>query len=70
MARDSSRQGKGNAALASNMTGTPDKPDVLKGLNPVNRQSGSVASEAVIEEYSDLVDSYFQTITTRKRTEE
>jgi len=40
-----------------------DKADVLKGLNPVNRQSGSVTAESVIEEYHDVVDKYFKAIT-------
>ena len=45
----------------------PDKADVLKGLNPVNRQSGAVASETVIEEYNDVVENYFKAITTKKK---
>jgi len=52
---------EGGAARAAS-----DKPDVLKGLNPVNRHSGAVSSEMVMEEYSDLVDSYFKAITTKK----
>jgi hypothetical protein len=40
-----------------------DKSDVVKGLNPVNRQSGAVAAESVIEEYRDVVENYFKTIT-------
>jgi histone H3/H4 len=38
----------------------------MKGLNPVNRQSAANASEAVIEEYSDVVENYFKAITTKK----
>lgn len=66
-ARQSSRFGKGASELASRSAGMEgEKADVMKGLNPVNRQSGAVASETVIEEYSDLVENYFKTITTRK----
>ncbi len=66
-ARQSSRQGKGIGAAALNQAGSrTDTAEVLKNLNPVNRQSGAVSSETFIEEYSDLVDHYFKTITTRK----
>lgn len=66
-ARQSSRQGKGIAAAALDPAATQtDKADVLKSLNPVNRQSAAVSSETFIEDYSDLVDHYFKTITTRK----
>jgi hypothetical protein len=41
----------------------PDKTDVLQGLSPVNRQSGAVAAESLIEEYSAVVDGYFKAIT-------
>jgi hypothetical protein len=44
-----------------------DKSDRLKGLNPVNRQSGAVASESVADEYSALVDHYFKAITAKKK---
>ena len=65
-ARQSSRFGKGAGTLAGGAKGEPGNPDVMKGLNPVNRQSGAVSSETVIEEYNDLVDSYFKAITTKK----
>jgi ElaB/YqjD/DUF883 family membrane-anchored ribosome-binding protein len=65
-ARQSSRYGKGAGALAAGAKGEPGNPDVMKGLNPVNRQSGAVSSETVIEEYNDLVDSYFKAITTKQ----
>ena len=39
----------------------------MKGLNPINRQSGAVSSEATIEEYNAVVESYFKTITTKKQ---
>ncbi len=63
-----SRVGKGAGTLAGNPGGLDtDKADSIKGLNPVNRQSGAVASETVIEEYNDVVESYFKAITTRKK---
>jgi hypothetical protein len=64
--RQSSRNGKGAGALAGPNAGDVGKPDALKNLNPVNRQSGSVSSETVVEEYNDVVENYFKTITTRK----
>ena len=67
-ARQSRRYGKGRGLLAGDtLTAETDKPDLVKNLNPVNRQSGAVASETTIEEYDDLVDSYFKAITTRKK---
>ncbi|MDB6125956.1 MAG: hypothetical protein JWQ71_4949 [Pedosphaera sp.] len=40
-----------------------DKPDVMKGVKPVNRKSEAVTSESTVEEYSDIVDQYFKAIT-------
>jgi hypothetical protein len=66
-ARQSNRQGRGIGASALDQAAAQtDKADALKNLNPVNRQSSAVSSEALIEEYSDLVDHYFKTLTTRK----
>jgi hypothetical protein len=66
-ARQSSRQGKGIGGAALNPAATQtDKADVVKNLTLLNRQSGAVSSETLIEEYSDLVDHYFKTITTGK----
>jgi len=66
-ARQSSRRGKGIGAVALDAAASQtDNADVVKNLNPVNRESGAVSSEALIEEYSDLVDHYFKTLTTRK----
>jgi uncharacterized protein YoxC len=63
-----SRIGKGAGALASATGGAdPDKADSPQGLHPVNRQSGAVVSETIIEEYNDVVESYFKAITTRKK---
>ena len=65
-ARQSSRFGKGAGALAAGGRGEAGNPDVMKGLNPVNRQSAAESSEAVIEEYNAVVESYFKAITTKK----
>lgn len=65
-ARQSSRFGKGAGAFAANAGGEISKPDALKNLNPVNRQSGAVVSETVVEEYNDVVENYFKAITTGK----
>ena len=64
--RQSSRLGQGAGVLAGAAWLTPGRPDALKGLNPVNRQSAAVSSETVIEEYNDVVENYFKAITTRK----
>lgn len=64
--RQSSRFGNGPGALAGGSKAEIEKPDAMKGLNPVNRQSAAVASETVIEEYNDVVESYFKAITTKK----
>jgi hypothetical protein len=65
--RQSSRFGKGAGGLAGGAGSTNvDKSDVMKGLNPVNRQSGAVSSESTIEEYNDVVENYFKAITTKK----
>ncbi len=67
--RQSSRFGKGAGAAAGAGRGEVDKPDVMKGLNPVNRKSGAVSSETVIEEYNDVVENYFRALTTKKEKE-
>ena len=65
--RQNSRFGKGVGPLTANVSRSEsDKAEAMKGLNPVNRQSGAVSSETALEEYSDLVDTYFKAITTRK----
>jgi len=64
--RTSSRFGKGTGDVAGGGNGEPGKSDALKNLNPVNRQSGAVASETMIEEYNDVVENYFKAITARK----
>ena len=40
-----------------------DQPDVMKGLNPVDRQSDATQSEGTIDQYRALVDEYFKNIT-------
>ena len=67
-ARQSSQAGNAGTQVAEKKPSTKADPsDVIKNLNPANRQSGAVDSGAVIEEYSDLVDRYFQAITTKKK---
>ncbi len=64
--RNSRRFGKGMGDLAGGGNGEIGKADALKNLNPVNRQSGAVASETMIEEYNDVVENYFKAISARK----
>ncbi len=67
-ARETSRQGRGSARVAAaGSRPDPEKADVLKGLNPVNRESAAVNSEAGLDDYAELVDTYFKAITTRKQ---
>ncbi len=40
-----------------------DKPETVQGVKAVNRQSGAVPSESMLEEYNDVVDKYFKAIT-------
>jgi hypothetical protein len=65
-ARQSSRNGRGAGQLAGGANAQAEKSDAMKGLNPVNRQSGAVKSETVIDEYNDVVENYFKNITTKK----
>lgn len=59
----------GNGVQAGGLaTGAPpapqmDSPEVMKGVNPADRQSGAVHSEGAIEEYRSVVEEYFKTIT-------
>ena len=67
-AKQSARQGKGASTLAgARGPAEAGKPDVIQGLKPIDRRSGSVAAEGVIEGYNDVVESYFRAITTRKK---
>jgi hypothetical protein len=40
-----------------------DKPDVVKGVKPVDRKSDAVTSESTVDRYSDIVNQYFKAIT-------
>lgn len=65
-ARQSSRQGRGTTDPSVSSTAEHlDPADVVSGLNPIQRPSGAVATETLIEEYSAVVDRYFEAITTR-----
>ena len=64
--RQSSRFGKGAGAPPSRVAGEMERPDTIKNLNPVNRQSGAVAAETIVEQYNDVVENYFKAITTGK----
>jgi len=62
----SNRNGKGGSPMEAYDKERAGTPDVIKGLNPVNRQSAANSSETDIEEYSMVVDSYFKAITSKK----
>ncbi len=40
-----------------------DKPDVVQGINAVNRESEAIQGETSLEQYSDLVEKYFKALT-------
>lgn len=62
--RASSKAGFGAGKPGDDLASSKDTPtDTLKNLNPVNRKSGAVASESLVEEYSEVVDKYFKAIT-------
>ena len=66
-ARPSDRFGRaGTLAVAG--AGDPDvsEPHALDHLERVDRESGAVVTETLMDEYSDVVDSYFRAITTRR----
>jgi hypothetical protein len=66
-ARPSDRIGRaGTLAVAG--AGDPDvsEPHALDQLERVDRESGAVVTETLMDEYSDVVDSYFRAITTRR----
>ncbi|MEP6671227.1 MAG: hypothetical protein ABJF10_18845 [Chthoniobacter sp.] len=46
-----------------------DKSDVVKGVNPLNRESEAVQSETIIQQYSDLVEEYFKALTKSPKKE-
>jgi len=66
-ARQTSPLGAGlGSPTTASARSDPDKSDTMKNLNPVNRQSGNVTTEAGLDEYNDVVESYFKAITTLK----
>jgi ElaB/YqjD/DUF883 family membrane-anchored ribosome-binding protein len=66
--RQEARQAKPHAGVAEASAGSEiEKADAIKGMTPVNRKSGAVSSEAAFQQYEDLVESYFRTITTQKK---
>jgi len=64
--RQSSPYGRGAGNVPAGNRGGVENPDVVNGLNPINRHSAANSPETEIEEYDDVVDSYFKTITTTK----
>jgi hypothetical protein len=40
-----------------------DQNDVVKGVNPLNRESEAVQGETIIQQYTDLVEEYFKALT-------
>jgi len=64
--RDARASGNGkNNAPPSAAEAPPalDKPDVVHGVNAVNRESEAVQGEATIDQYSDIVEKYFKALT-------
>lgn len=59
----SARSGGAGSGAAAAEGVQLDKSDLLKNLKPVNRQSGAVQSESLIEEYSEVVERYFKALT-------
>jgi hypothetical protein len=66
VSRQSSPYGHGAGAAPLSDKGGVLDPDVVNGLNAVNRHSAANSPETEIEEYNDVVDSYFKTIATKK----
>jgi hypothetical protein len=64
--RQSGRNGRSGGAQIAGAKGDAEKPDVIDGLNPVNRHSAANSPETPIEEYNDIVDNYFKAIATKK----
>jgi ElaB/YqjD/DUF883 family membrane-anchored ribosome-binding protein len=63
---DSKTNGNGkNKAVPSGANAMPslDKPDVVQGVNAVNRESEAVQGESSIDQYSDIVEKYFKALT-------
>jgi hypothetical protein len=63
---DSRANGNGkNRATPSGADAPPslDKPDVVHGVNAVNRESAAVQGESTIDQYSEIVEKYFKALT-------
>ena len=43
--------------------------DVVRGVNPLNRESEAVQTETIIQQYRSLVDEYFKAITKEPKKE-
>lgn len=52
--------GRGEGGAPAEQTG---KAEVMKGLNPTDRESGATPGELGAEEYRELVDEYFKQLT-------
>lgn len=50
------------AGQSSSASASVDKADSLRRLKSINRNSGAIPSETLVEEYSDVVDQYFKTL--------
>ena len=66
--RQQAREAKPNAGIGG-PSGSADveKSDSIKEMTPVDRKSGAVSSEATFQQYGDLVESYFRTLTSQKK---
>ena len=63
---DSRANGSGkNRATPPGADASPalDKPDVVHGVNAVNRESEAVQGESTIDQYNDIVERYFKALT-------
>jgi hypothetical protein len=62
--KSSSKTGQSQArAPRSNPEVALDKPDVVQGVNPLNRESDAVQGETPVDQYRELVERYFKAIT-------
>jgi hypothetical protein len=64
---EKSAQGGPNRSKAKPDSAAPaavvDKEDVVRGVEPVNRESSAVQGETGIEQYGEIVEKYFKAIT-------
>jgi ElaB/YqjD/DUF883 family membrane-anchored ribosome-binding protein len=64
--RDSKASGNGKNNTPPSAAEAPpslDKPDVVHGVNAVNRESEAIQGESTIDQYSDIVEKYFKALT-------